>query len=278
MSIQNVVGVYNNKGGVGKTTMAVNLAACMASKNNRCLLIDMDSQGCVAEMLFGDNEINYSVDSKGGLMPLERILEYHLDPADYTAVTSFKYYDRKTRSYSELALDVLPCTIDLSDYSYGSELEIKDLLSNSSGNYDYCFIDLPPSISPDVYVGLSACDYLIIPCKADKYAAKALINVKKVIKKIDHINPDLRVIGAFINAFDTRDKSQRAIKSALLKNPFFFTSYVGQSTCFSKALLEGKPVICHSSTNGAKECMAVTNEMLKRIERYNAYKRIEGED
>ena len=261
------IAVYNNKGGVGKTTSAINLAACLASKQNLCLLIDLDSQACVGDMLMGSTDVSDAMASQNGLKPLEELLGGDFDPELNIAVTSFRHYDKKTKRYPELWLDVIPCTPELAKHEFKSPWELKDLLDKVRDKYDYCILDLPPAKSDAAYIGLLSCDYLITPCKADRFSASAINNVESIVEEVLDSNSTLRFLGAFINDFDTRYTVSKKLKEVYGQNTaIFFKSYVRRSSCFDIACLEGKPVLCYSGTTGAEDFMKVTEEMVRKIQ------------
>lgn len=266
------IAVYNNKGGVGKTTTAINLAACLAARKKHCLLIDLDSQGCIGDMLISDQEMQYALENRLGNMPLEAMLAKKVEPCEHHVVTSFRHYDKKTKTYPELWLDVIPCTPKLAEYEFSSPWELKELLDKAAadkiaGHYDYCFLDLPPSKSDVTYEGLLASDYLITPCKADRFSALAINNVERIIEDVLDSNPELKFLGAFINDFDTRYTVSKKLKEVYGQNEaLFFKSFIRHSSCFDVACLEGKPIICYSGTTGAEDFEKLTTEMLKKIQ------------
>ena len=117
------------------------------------------------------------------------------------------------------------------------------------------------------YIGLLSCDYLITPCKADRFSASAINNVESIVEEVLDSNSTLRFLGAFINDFDTRYTVSKKLKEVYGQNTaIFFKSYVRRSSCFDIACLEGKPVLCYSGTTGAEDFMKVTEEMVRKIQ------------
>lgn len=261
------IATWANKGGVGKTTSAINLAACLCTMNKKCLVIDMDSQGCMSDFLWSDGETEY-YNEHGNVGSLEDILQRHLDPKQFTVITSFRYYDRETKSYPELMLDAIYCTQKLATVEFESPHDVRRMLNQLEDEYDYIFLDLPPARSESTYEGLIAADYVLSPCRADRFSANAISNVEEIMREVKSYNNSLKFLGAFITDYDTRYKGQTLLKDEYCKNEaLFFQSYIRHSSCFDVALLEGKPIVCYATTTGAEDYRAVAEEMLKRIKK-----------
>ena len=250
------IAVYNNKGGVGKTTSVVSIGATLCTLGYTCLLVDLDSQGCLGELLLHEKEHEGWERSA-----LEKIISSRA-VNNLTQVTSFKYYDRQTKTFPYLELDLIPSTRDLATYEFKQIDELKDFLAPAA--YDFCLIDMPPSNADVTYVGLCAADYLLTPFKADRFSASAIENVESIYRDTKRINKKLKFIGAFITDFDTRYKISAWTKENFEESPLFFTSYVRHAACFDEANLAGKPIVCLTGSSGAEDYLAVTKEMLER--------------
>lgn len=250
--------VYNNKGGVAKTTSCVSIASTLCTMGKRCLMIDLDSQGCLGEVFLRDEK-------DWREFTIERILEYHLDVKASICLTSYKYYDRKTRTYPLMELDIIPASREFAEYEFSSVDELKNRLLPVSDDYDYCFIDMPPANADVTYVGLCASDFMILPFKADLFSASTIENVEDIYRKALSINPSLKFAGAFITDFDTRYKISDWIKSNYESGGIFFRSFVRHSSCFDEANLQGVPIVCLTGSKGAQDYLAVTEEFLSRI-------------
>lgn len=205
-----LIAVANQKGGVGKTTSTVNLAAALAEHGMRVLVIDMDPQGNASTAL--------GVSHASGEPSVYDVLEGRLALAEVKQpCPDFKN------------LDVVPASIDLS----GAELEVADLpnrnsllkeavdtfLAESEEHYDYVFIDCPPSLGLLVINAMCAVHEMLIPIQAEYYALEGLGQLINTIGLVqDHFNPSLTVSTMLITMFDRRTLLSREVYSEVKKH------------------------------------------------------------
>jgi chromosome partitioning protein len=246
--------VANQKGGVGKTTTAINLSAELARRGKRVLLVDIDPQGNATTGLgiekSGITQCMYDVLIKSA--PLEEVV----------------------RETAVAGLHIAPSTLNLA----GAEIELVSALSRESRlrgalaasleRYDQVFIDCPPSLGLLTLNAMSAADSLIVPIQAEYFALEGLGQLTHVIELVrSHLNPQVRIAGVLITMFDGRTNLAAQVVDEVEKYfpGLVFTTRIPRSIRLSEAPSHGAPIgVFDPKGKGAAAYAALAEEVLAR--------------
>ena len=248
-----VIVVANQKGGVGKTTTAVNLAACMAQMGRRTLLIDADPQGNATSGL--------GVDKRALTSSVYDVMINHLPAAE------------AVRGTAVAGLALLPSNIDLA----GAEIEMVSLISRETilaqaiqplvEQYDFIFIDAPPSLGLITINAFAAANQVLIPIQCEFYALEGLSQLVKTISLIKkHINKDLEVEGVVLTMYDGRTNLSIQVVEEVKR---FFAEQVHRAVIprnvrLGEAPSHGKPITVYDpKCAGAEAYMDLAKEFLE---------------
>ena len=245
--------VANQKGGVGKTSVAVNLSATLAHYGQRVLLVDLDPQG------------NASTGSGVDKNKCEKTV-YGVMLNEYTAA--------ETLVRVEGNFDVLPSNRELA----GAEIEMIDMdnrehvlksaLAEIATNYDYAIIDCPPALNMLTVNALTAADAVIIPMQCEYYALEGLSDLVGTLRKVKaNLNPTIEIEALVRTMYDPRSSLTQQV-SAEIKSHFgakVFDTVIPRNVRIAEAPSYGKPVILHDATSkGAIAHLAFARELLAR--------------
>lgn len=251
------IALCNQKGGVGKTTTAINLGACLALKNKKVLIIDFDPQG--------NSTSGLGIDKKA------------LKASIYSIITENEYnFDEIIKQTCVTGLDIIPSNIDLT----GAEIELvsaiarenklKNAIQPLKEKYDYIFIDSPPSLGLLTLNALVSSDSIIIPLQCEYYALEGLsqlLNTLNLVKK--NLNPKLEIEGVLLTMADKRTNlTGEVIKEV---KDFFrdkvYDTIIPRNIKLSEAPGFGKPVIAYDNLSlGAVKYAQLADEFLSKNE------------
>ncbi|HSD42623.1 MAG TPA: ParA family protein [Burkholderiales bacterium] len=250
-----ILAIANQKGGVGKTTTTVNVAAGLAQAGKRVLLVDLDPQG--------NATMGSGVD--------KRALEHTV----YQVLLGLSTVDVVRRRSESGGYDVLPANRDLA----GAEVEMVELehretrlkgaLAHMASDYDFVMIDCPPALNLLTVNGLVAADAVLIPMQCEYYALEGLTDLINTIKKVrQHLNPQLEIEGLLRTMFDPRNTLAQQVSDQLEQHfgAKVYGTIIPRNVRLAEAPSYGAPAIkFDAACKGSQAYLALAREILARL-------------
>ena len=252
-----IISVINQKGGVGKTTTVINLAAGLTMKGKKILVIDLDPQGNATTGLGLSNTDNSE-------LTIYSVLNGNKKISEVVQSTKFENLNLITSNVDLSGLEVE--TAGDSRRAFKLKDELASILNDSGGSYDYILIDCPPSLSLLTIMALVASDELVVPLQTEFFALEGLTQLMKTIERIkSNLNPSLNIRGILLTMYDKRNKLSGEVELEA-RNYFkekVYQTIVPRNVRLSEAPSYGVPVLLYDKVcPGSKSYFTFTDEFL----------------
>jgi chromosome partitioning protein len=247
-----VVSISNQKGGVGKTTTAINLSACLAAAEKPCLLIDLDPQGNATTGM----GIDRASLEKG-------LYEFMLGVGTEQEVirdTALRHLQVMGATMNLIGAEVELAAMDRKEY------RLRDRLTALREKYDYIFLDCPPSLGFLTVNAFTAADSVLVPLQCEYYALEGLSQLLRTVKAVKRrLNPSLRIAGILLTMYDSRNNLSHQVAEEVRQHfkGSVFETVIHRNVRLSEAPSHGSPIILYDiQSRGAQSYLSLAKEFM----------------
>ena len=249
------IAIFNQKGGVGKTTTNINLSACLAMKGKKVLVVDIDPQG----------------NTTSGIGLVKRKLQYTI----YDVIVKKDFDISKAILHTKTeGLDILPASVDLAGAEIelvnleGRERRLKKAIDKVKPLYDFVFIDCPPSLGLLTINSLTAVDSVLIPIQCEFYALEGVSQLMSTVEMVrKNMNPNIEIEGVILSMFDGRTNLSLQVVQEVKKyfGSKVFSTIIPRNVRLAEAPSYGLPIVKYDpKSKGAKAYQQFATELLRR--------------
>ena len=254
-----IISVINQKGGVGKTTTVINLAAGLVQQEKKVLVIDLDPQGNATTGL-GLSNLENSSETIYGVLNGTKVI------SDVIKKTDYKNLDIVSSNVDLSGLEVE--TAGDSERAFILKGKLTAYLNDSRGSYDYILIDCPPSLSLITVMALVSSHSLVVPLQTEFFALEGLTQLMKTIERIKvSLNPELQIRGILLTMYDKRNKLSAQVEKEARDyfNDKVYQTVIPRNVRLSEAPSHGMPVLIYDkSCLGSKSYFSFTDEFINQ--------------
>lgn len=253
--MKRVIAVLNQKGGVGKTTTAVNLAAYLAKSGQNVLLIDLDPQGNATSGLGVD--------------------KHAITGSSYQALVEGSAFENVAMQTEIHNVTLIPTNADLAGVEVQlasvnqREIRLRDFLQSSNYSYDIVLIDCPPSLGLLTVNALTAATDVLIPVQTEYYAMEGLSQLIQVIQRVQQgLNPTLQILGVVMTMYDSRTSLSEQVRAEIIRvfGDLVFDTVIPRNVRLAEAPSHGKPIAQYDKwSKGARAYKNLAKEVKSRV-------------